>query len=136
MALDTPPFTWMPPSLSDDEKQAWSDANPNDGHAAAAGAWESYAATLPAEPVVAAVSTGAQSVQYRGGGTDAAAAMERANWHRARSRAASVNVSEAYGYGWEADERTIDVYDAPAVGRGSDLFRIDTTDIGPEEDDE
>jgi len=45
--------------------------------------WESYAATLPTEPAVRAVSTGAQSVTYSsGGGGEFGLAVARAAWFR------------------------------------------------------
>lgn len=71
----------------------WSD----DPHLAAALMWESYAARLDPEPAVASVTTGAQSVVYRGaaGGGEFGRAVARAAWHRGQRGAQSVPVELA-----------------------------------------
>jgi hypothetical protein len=96
VSTDQPPpwASWAPPldppeagGLSYDTAQAiaeqWWTADP---HEAAALMWEAYAATLPQTPVVASVTTGAQSVAYGAAQPGGAfgLAVARANWHRAQ----------------------------------------------------
>lgn len=90
---------WMPPELSVEERAAFAEQHPDDDHAAAAAAWEAYAATLPisGHDGVKSVATGAQSITYNTGGGAHAQAMSRANWHRSRSRARSVALGPTYG---------------------------------------
>lgn len=109
----TSPQAWMPSALTDDEKDAFAEAYPDDPHGAAAAAWESYSATLPIGPTVTGVSTGAQSVSYATGYQEADAAAKRGAWHRARSKTTTVQVGGDYEWGWTADDRVIKVYDAP-----------------------
>lgn len=104
----TVPQAWMPPSLSPEEKDAFAAAHPGDPHAAAAAAWEAHAATLAAEPAVAGVSTGAQSITYAKGTSPFADAQARADWHRARSRPYTVAVGGAYGKGIADDPDMFD----------------------------
>ena len=125
---------WMPPGMDPADKQAFEDAYPGDPHMAAAAAWESWAAVLTAEPVVANVSTGAQSISYKVGGNDFEVAMERARWHRTRARASSVEVGGSYAYGWEygvleGDQATY--YSAPIPPTGSMQINLPTGTVGP-----
>ena len=89
---------WLPPDLPadvlDDIRLRFADAAA-DPHAAAAEAWEYVAAAGTSDPTVVSASTGAQSVTYSPSllGTDASM---RARYHRARARAASVQVEPAY----------------------------------------
>jgi hypothetical protein len=79
------------------EKAAWAARYPDDGHKAAAFAWESWATTLQADPaypttgVVTSKSTGGQSVSYDGVMTAYDAAIETAQFHWARVRGAAVS---------------------------------------------
>lgn len=94
------PINWMPEEMDPADKQAFTDEHPDDPHAAAAAAWESWAAVMPLDPTegVASVSTGAQSVSYRsGGGGPRGVALARADWHRTRARVKSVAVGNQYG---------------------------------------
>lgn len=93
------PIDWMPEGMDPADKQEYLDAHPDDPHAAAAEAWEAWAASM--EPTgadgVRSVSTGAQSVTYEGNGSGAyGVALSRANWHRTRARVKSVPVGNAY----------------------------------------
>lgn len=57
-----------------------------DNYLAMALIWEAYAATLPPEPSVRSVATGAQSVVYSaGGGGEFGLATARASWFRSRA---------------------------------------------------
>lgn len=56
----------------------WAD----DPYLCAALMWEAYAASIPPEPVVSQVSTGAQSVSYSSPGGAFGLAMARAAWFR------------------------------------------------------
>lgn len=127
-------ISWMPPGMDPAEKQDFADAYPTDPHAAAAAAWESWAATLTAEPSVASVSTGAQSISYLSGGSDFDVALQRAAWHRARARVSSVEVGGDYAYGWdhwalEGDQATY--YSAPMPPTGSMQVNLPTGTVGP-----
>lgn len=112
--------TWMPPAMDQQAKDYWAAEHPDDPHAAAAAAWESWAAQQadpdPAtNPTVRSVTTGAQSVTYDGPTTPAGQAMARARWHRARARAYSAEVGPTYDVDLrrEVDEVT---YDSPPLG--------------------
>lgn len=111
--------TWMPPDLSPEEKAHWAEQYPDDPHAAAAAAWESYAATLPATAGVDSVSTGAQSVKYARASSPAADAAARAAMHRARSKVGSVPVAPvvryAYPLGLDAEPAVIVTYESPPM---------------------
>lgn len=122
---------WMPPSLSDEDKQGFADAYPDDPHRAAAAAWESYAASLPVVPGEGAtsVSTGAQSVSYGPlGGGEYGQAMARADWHRSRARvySATIGPTVATTEG-QADQRTVEppIVAPTRVARYVGLDRID-----------
>lgn len=69
--------------------------------------WEAFAATLPPEPVVVSVSTGAQTVGYSGGGGGPfAQALARAEWFRGqRGSLVSIQLGRGGGPGepWPAD---------------------------------
>lgn len=104
----------MPASLSAEDKAEFTAAatstrtDPDTGdettvvdtHLAAALAWEFYAtsgagASEQTAPDVGSVSVGDKTITYTDSGTRQAAAMKRANWHRARSRPRSVRLGEA-----------------------------------------
>lgn len=104
----TIPQAWMPPSLSPEEKDGFAAAFPNDPHGAAAAAWESYAATLPAEAAVTGVSTGAQSITYAKGSSPFADAQARADFHRARSCPYTTPVGGDYAKGHVEDPDLFD----------------------------
>ena len=96
------PQDWMPPGMTEDEKDSWTEAHPDDPHAAAAAAWESWAAQMDTSALdgASAVSTGAQTVSYAKGGAGAwSQAMSRADWHRARARVKSPKVGPSHVYG-------------------------------------
>jgi hypothetical protein len=100
MAVDA--TLWMPAGMTSEAKTAHDEAHPDDPHAAAAAAWEDWAAQLEAaaassttaeiEQVVQSVTTGAQSVTFAPGKTLTSQALDRATWHRARARVYSVQV--------------------------------------------
>ena len=106
-------IAWMPKDMSDVEKQAFADAYPTDPHAAAAAAWESWAAQLDPEPSITHVSTGVQSVSYKTGGSQFDAAMDRAAWHRSRTRIKSVPLGPNFAYEFGETERDEVVYESP-----------------------
>lgn len=109
---------WMPPGMDPAEKDQFA-ADYRDPHMAAAKAWESWAASLAAEPSVQSVSTGAQAITYRAGSSPFDVAMERANWHRARTKVASAQVGPKFAFGWVEDERMIATYESaplPLIG--------------------
>ena len=83
----------MPSQLDNAVKDELAALYPDDPHRAAAEAWEQYAAMLDAEPELASVSTGQQSVSYAVGSSSYSAAMKRATFHRSRARARSVQVA-------------------------------------------
>lgn len=94
------PMDWMPEGMDPADKQEYLDAHPDDPHAAAAEAWEAWAASMPPTGAdgVKSVSTGAQSVTYGGNGSGAyGVALSRASWHRTRARVKSVAVGNEYG---------------------------------------
>lgn len=101
------PQAWMPADMLTDEKDHWAGVYPTDFHMAAAVAWESWAGQM-AEGEAAAVqsvSTGAQSITYAKGSSRLADALDRANWHRARAKAASVPVGPTYAVsGYQPDD--------------------------------
>ena len=110
------PQDWMPSSMSSADKDAFAALFPTDDHAAAAEAWEAYAATLAVEPPVASVSTGVQSISYEKGWSDFDAALDRAQWHRSRAKGVSIEVGGTYAYGWDTyNPRVIASYDAPPL---------------------
>ena len=128
--------SWMPPGMSEDEKDGFVRAAPNDPHMAAALAWESWSATLAAEASVASVSTGAQSVTYRGGSSPFDVAVERANWHRSRARVKAVQVGPKHGYGWVESPRDIATYEsAPMPVTGRAQIVLPTGVVGPSDAD-
>lgn len=100
MAVDA--TLWMPAGMDAELKTAHDEAHPDDPHAAAAAAWEDWAAQLEGaaassteatvDQVVQSVTTGAQSVTYAQGRTLTSQALDRATWHRARARAFTVQV--------------------------------------------
>lgn len=90
------PKAWMPAEMLDSDKDYFISLSPNDPHMAAAFAWEAWAATLEAKPVVQSVSTGAQSATYAKGYSPYTNAMERATWHRSRAKVKSVPVGPHY----------------------------------------
>lgn len=117
--------TWMPAGMSSDEKQEHADAHPDDPHAAAAAAWESWAAQQQEDEATAAlagvrsVSTGAQSVTYDGPRTASGRAAQRAAWHRARARVYSAQVGPSFQIGHPLkdpeDAGTIPTYYSPPI---------------------
>jgi hypothetical protein len=90
------PKAWMPQEMLDSDKNYFISLSPTDPHLAAALAWEAWAATLDAEPVVQSVSTGAQSATYSKGYSKYSNAMERATWHRSRAKIRSVAVGPKF----------------------------------------
>ena len=91
---------WMPTGLDPARRDEIAALWPDDAHMAAAVAWERYAATLDADPVVVSASTGDQSVSYGPAGASAhGAAMTRAAWHRSRARAVNVPTSVPLVFG-------------------------------------
>lgn len=92
------PKAWMPKDMLDADKDYFTTLHPTDPHAAAAAAWEAWAATLDADPTVEKVQTGAQAVWYGKGGSASAAAWDRASFHRARAKVVSVPVGPQYRY--------------------------------------
>lgn len=115
----------MPPDLTDADKDAWAAAHPGDPHRAAAEAWDAWAGTLAATPRASRVNTGDQDVTYEGGGSEFDAASQRADWHRARSKAQSVGLTTRPGVamreGWNPgrdpeDEGTIPTAVLPPRG--------------------
>jgi hypothetical protein len=92
------PKAWMPTDMLDSDKQYFITLHPEDPHAAAASAWEAWAATLESEALVASVSTGAQSISYAKGYSASQSALERASWHRARTKVVSVALGPQYEY--------------------------------------
>lgn len=126
---------WMPPGMDPAEKDEFA-ARFRDPHAAAAAAWESWAASLAAEPSVASVSTGAQTIAYRGGSSPFDVAMERANWHRARTRVSSVAVGPKFAYGWVESERDIATYESAPLPRiGAAQIQLPDRLVGPSDAD-
>lgn len=114
MAFDV--TTWMPPGMDQTAKDYWAAEHPDDPHMAAAAAWESWAATLAAEPGVDSIQTGAQSIRYARTQSAYSDASARARWHRARSRVRSVESGPLVEWGYldvEA-EQVIETYDSPA----------------------
>lgn len=129
MAVDA--TLWMPKGMDDGEKQEHADAHVGDPHAAAADAWESWAAQLAGAEAtgvatdvtqeVASVSTGAQSVSYANGRSTSPSSQARvqAAWHRARSVAESVPAGpQFYGVGEAA--YLGDVGSLPGATAGND----------------
>ena len=106
--------TWMPPNMDQAAKDYWAALYPDDPHAAAAAAWESYAATLEATGAVDSVQTGAQSIRYAGASSPAMEAAKRATWHRARSRVRSVEVGPTLEWGYIEGAQVIETYDSPS----------------------
>ena len=97
MSLD--PLDWLPPDMDPVDGQALLDSYPGDPHRAAAEAWEGHAAALEvgAGDNLASVSTGSQTASYGPYGSGArGAALQRAAWHRARSRAQTTNLGPTY----------------------------------------
>jgi len=92
------PKAWMPKDMLDADKDYFLSLHENDPHAAAAVAWEAWAATLDAEPTVEKLQTGAQAVWYGKGGSPATAAFDRAAFHRARAKVTSVAVGPKFRY--------------------------------------
>lgn len=90
------PKAWMPAEMLDSDKDYFVSLAPTDPHLAAALAWEAWASTLEAEPVVQSVATGAQSATYAKGYSPYANAMERANWHRSRAKVKSVELGPKF----------------------------------------
>jgi len=89
---------WMPSDMLEADKTYFLGLHPNDAHAAAAAAWEAWAATLDADGRMQRVQTGAQTVWYEKGTSAASAAMDRAAWHRTRAKISSVPVGPKYVY--------------------------------------
>jgi len=77
--LDPPTAGGLPRDLAEQIAAEYFDC---DNHLALAMLWEAYAAMLPTEPAVTAVTTGVQSVRYDSPGTAFGQAMARAQWHR------------------------------------------------------
>lgn len=101
------PKAWMPSDMLDADKDRFVALHPDDPHAAAAAAWEAWAATKAPEPVVGSVATGAQSISYMKGFSEYSACLERADWHRARAKVRSVAVGPLYtrsGNWWVPDD--------------------------------
>ena len=101
------PENWFPPNLSDEEIQEYLDEYPDDPHAAAAAAWEDYAASLPlpdggiTAEGVESISTGAQSVRFgKNGGGQLGAALDKADWHRARAKVKTPQYGPQYETTW------------------------------------
>ena len=109
-------LAWMPSGMDPADKQAFADAYPTDPHRAAAMAWQSWAASLPIEPPVTSVSTGAQSISYEKGYSEYEAAMARSDWHLVRAKAVAINVGQHYRFGWVYDtDRFVETYDSPPL---------------------
>lgn len=111
---------WFPAGMDPADVTALLEAYPGDPHAAAADAWEDYAASLAPEAEATSVSTGAQSVTYSGRSSAAGVALDRADWHRRRANVKSVKVgpeqefSDTF-YGNE-DVGTIQTVWSPPIG--------------------
>ena len=82
----------MPPAMDDARKTEYAAAYPDDPHAAAASAWEEWAALMAADPTIKTAGTGAQSVTFVEGKSAFKQAETRARWHRTRAKARSVPV--------------------------------------------
>lgn len=109
MAVDA--TLWMPSGMDSYTKQEHVDAHPDDPHAAAAAAWEDWAAQQEdpdPSTTVASLNTGVQSVTYAGPRSVRAQALERAAWHRARTAVTSVTVGPSFAVADEADYRIDD----------------------------
>lgn len=92
---------WMPAGMDEYARQEHVDAHPDDPHAAAAAAWEDWAAQQEdpdptTAPVIGSMSTGVQSVSYSGARTVKDQALERAAFHRARARVYSAPVGPEF----------------------------------------
>ena len=115
------PTSWMPAGMPTGDKDDIAAAYPGDPHAAAAVAWEVWAATVQDDGTVGvqSVTTGAQTVTYAGssGSGVVGDALRRAAWHRSRARVRSVEVGP-----------TSDV--EARHGRGEDWGTIPTFDAG------
>lgn len=119
-ATVTIPQDWMPPGMSDEDKDAYAALYPSDPYRAAGEAWQAWAATLPAEASATSVSTGDQSVTYADGSTQFDQAMSRARWFLSRAKVRSVQVDGPVvdiGYGIDPDD-----FDGGV---------IETVDVGP-----
>ena len=101
------PKAWMPKDMLDADKDYFLTEHPNDPHMAAAVAWEAWGAHLADEPIVSGVHTGAQAISYAKGYAAAQSAMERASWHRSRSKVMSVVAGPKYEFTlseWQGEE--------------------------------
>ena len=128
------PQDWFPQSLTSQVKDEIAAKFPNDDHAAASAAWEHYAATLAVQPPVTGVSTGAQSINYGKGWSEYDAAMERADWHRSRMKAYSLEVGGRYRYGWDWRERDQVTYPSPPMPpTGPMQINLPGGTVGPKE---
>ena len=123
---------WMPPDMSQGDKDKFA-SDYSDSHYAAAMAWESWAAGLPAESGVKEIRTGAQSVVYDGKASAFDAAMERARWHRARASVVSVDVGPTFAYGFDEDFLREEVtYESPPMPYlGAAQIQLPTRRVGP-----
>lgn len=94
------PKAWMPKDMLDADKDFFIENNPGDPHAAAAEAWEAWAASLDGsnDSPVTHVATGAQSITYASGASPTRNAQARAVYHRARARAKSFELGGPYTY--------------------------------------
>lgn len=95
-----PYLAWLPQGMGVEERQFYVEAYPNDPHAAAAHAWESWAVQMETDSGVQSIQTGEQSITYASPSSGPQDAWNRAKWHRARARAYSVEVAPTFTRGY------------------------------------
>ena len=121
------PQDWMPPEMSDEQKDEIAARHPNDPEGAAAEAWIVWANEMPVDQAIS-VSTGSQSVTYDQTAYDSS--MERARWYLSRSKdSAAVHIGGNYSYGYIGKPEA-DVEDMPlANGEPWGAHTLSTDDI-------